>query len=144
MKYISVADLDPSSFVSNQVKNTYTRDLDLEKGLQHSEDLGGSKSISGSIGSLLNQSFSINALAAADEFDPALDDQVNSKMDAEENVGICAIIEVCGYTQMLESLADKVPATAINRSLEAIIGKVSYSLLNTRSMILFMNFMEIL
>jgi hypothetical protein len=125
MKYISGADLEPSYFVSNQVKNTYTRDLD-EKAL-NLEEPAGSRSFSSSSNSSFNQSRSI-ALAFSDEFDPALDEQVDSKMDAEENVGICAIIEVCGYTQMLENLADKVPASGIDRSLELIIGKVYYYL----------------
>ena len=120
MKYISVSDLEPSNFVSNQVKNTYTRDQDLEKKDTSTDSL----SISSSISSRINQSTSFNALSSIDEFDLNLDEPMDSKMDAEENVGICAIIEICGYTQMLESLADKVPAEAISRSLEAIIGKV--------------------
>lgn len=123
MKYISVSDLDPSYFVSNQVKNTYKRDMDHEKVLNVPE-FGSSKSVSASNNSWFNQSMSINALTAIEEFDPSLDDQLDSKMDAEENIGICAIIEVCGYTRMIESFAQKVPATAINRSLEVIIGKV--------------------
>jgi hypothetical protein len=118
MKYISVADLDPSLFVSNQVKNTYTRDFVDKTG---DNDLHSKKN---SISSIFNQSFSLADLHDSDEFEPGLDEQVDSKMDAEENIGICAIIEVCGYTKMLESLSDKVPATAINRSLESIIGKV--------------------
>ena len=101
MKYISVSDLEPSNFVSNQVKNTYTRDQDLEKKDNSTDSLSTS-----SISSRINQSTSFNALSSIDEFDLNLDEPMDSKMDAEENVGICAIIEVCGYTQMLESLAD--------------------------------------
>ena len=124
MKYITINDLDPSLFVSNQVKNTYSRELDIENNLGGG-DLGSSASISRSIALRLRQSLSMNGLESFggdEEFLP--DENVDAKLEAEENIGICAIIEVCGYTQMIESFAEKVPATAISKSLEAIIGKV--------------------
>ena len=129
----SIEDLHASSFLSKQVRHSLLKEAPEGAFLINTADqmYSSSTSISRSIASR----FRLNASQAfSDSFGQLSDGRYdsnfmttgmeNAKVTAEEGQGICAIIELVGYTDLIASLSESVPAVVIARSLESAVSKV--------------------
>lgn len=132
--------LYPSRFVSKQVRHTFLKDADGQDWtpvpLGNSDVRQSSRSISESVSSRYrldaSQSFSEAFLpgdgdGVGSNFSILGPHSAQSKISTEEHQGICAIIEIQGYTNLIQSLNGTVPASVIARSVEGVISKVRFS-----------------
>ena len=122
----SSEDLNPILFVSRQLRNTIAKDITLLQSQIIDDQTTGNHEESASMMDSINSKLFLGQTFEVKDSRASLSITKNElDIFSEENLGVCAIIEMMDYTELLMSIKDKVPVQIITKSLEGMISKVN-------------------
>ena len=130
---LTLDEIHPHLFINKQMCHKIINDLKTKK--NGDEFIETTNEVTGSLFSItesISSRYRLNASQAMLDSTGKMDSfhtlsgihNLDNQLGLEENFGISAVLDLTGYTDLIESLHEKVPGPILSRSLEGLVSKV--------------------